>query len=88
MIPMTQPFRKIREKDGAAGGMGRRGLEESYPWKTPAQAKLGRATLETEMCVIGWATRLLPGCSSVMLCVTVARNRPWLPSLYRQNRLC
>jgi hypothetical protein len=56
--------------------MGRRGLEESYPRKTPAKAKLGRATLEAEMCVIGWATRLLPGCSSVMLCVTVAGNGP------------
>lgn len=49
MIPITQPFRKIREKDGAAGGMGRRGLEESYPRKTPAQAKLGRATLRSQM---------------------------------------
>jgi hypothetical protein len=74
--------------------MGRRGLEESYPRKTPAHAKLGRATFETEMCVIGWATHLLPGCFSVyvMRCVYVtrcgARNRPWLPSLYRQNRLC
>jgi hypothetical protein len=74
--------------------MGGRGLEGSYPGKTPAQAKLGRATLETvatletEMCVIGWAARLLPGCASVMLCVTVARNRPWLPCLYGQNRLC